>query len=94
MRCLRKIVNKTRRYRVRNIDIRETIGNIPCMKYIEHQRMKWAGHFFRMPHNQPAARAYNAKHSGIQSGEAEAMDRWSARNLSKTQADSSRGNTP
>jgi hypothetical protein len=33
-RSLRKIVNKTRRDRGRNIDIREIIGNIPCMKYI------------------------------------------------------------
>jgi hypothetical protein len=34
MKCWRKIVNKTRRDRVRNIDIRETIGNIPCLKFI------------------------------------------------------------
>ena len=64
MRCLRKAVNVTRRDRVRNENIRSTVGTTPCIQYIEKQRIKWFGHLMRMePHLLPS-RAYNNRHSG------------------------------
>jgi hypothetical protein len=61
MRCLRKVVNKTRRDHVRNEEIRKTVGTIPIVKYIERQRLKWFGHLMRMKPSSPAARAYNMR---------------------------------
>ena len=64
MRCLKKIVNKRRLDRVRNTDIRNTIGITSCTEHIEQQRMKWFGHLVRMQYDQPAAQAYNYQCSG------------------------------
>ena len=59
MICLRKTVNKTRRDRIRNTDIRDTVKTRPCLEYIDQQRIKWFGHLVRMQQDQPAAHAYN-----------------------------------
>ena len=64
MRCLRKVVNKTRRDKVRNVDIRNTIGIPPCIEFIEQQRLKWFGHLVRMKQDSPAAQAYNCRYQG------------------------------
>jgi hypothetical protein len=40
VRCLRKVVNKTRQDKVKDMDIRNTIGIPPCIKYIKQQRLK------------------------------------------------------
>ena len=62
MRCLRKAVNKTRRDKIRNEDIRAMVGATSVL--IEQQRVKWFGHLTRMSPKQPALRAYNTRHSG------------------------------
>ena len=75
MKCLRKAVNVTRRDRVRNENIRSTVGTTPCIQYIEKQRIKWFGHLMRIePHLLPS-RAYNNRHSGRRArGRSECMD--------------------
>lgn len=64
MRCLRRVINKTRRDRIRNQDIRNIIGIPPCLDYIEQQRLHWFGHLVRMQHDQTAAQAYHQQYSG------------------------------
>lgn len=64
MRCLRKAVNKTRRDRVRNEEIRNSINIKPVMHSIEKQRLKWFGHLVRMKHDEMPSRLYNQRHSG------------------------------
>ena len=64
MRCLRKTMNVTRRDRIRNSDIRKTVGTTPCNLHIEQQQMKWFGHLMRMEHSQLPSRAYNNRQSG------------------------------
>ena len=64
MRCLRKAVNKTRRDKIRNEDIRAMVGATSVLQHIEQQRVKWFGHLTRMSPKQPALRAYNTRHSG------------------------------
>ena len=57
--CLRKVVNKTRRDKIRNEVIRDMAGAKPVLQHIRQQQVKWFGHITRMPLNQPALRAYN-----------------------------------
>ena len=64
MKCLHKAANKTRRDKIRNEDIRKTVGVSPIMDYVNKQRVKWFGHLMRLPTEQPALRAYRAGSSG------------------------------
>ncbi|GFS19314.1 reverse transcriptase-like protein [Elysia marginata] len=64
MRCLRKVVNKTRRDKIRNEVIRAQVGATPVLQHVENQQIKWFGHLMRMPTDQPAHRAYNSRYSG------------------------------
>ena len=64
MKYLRKVVNKTRRDKIRNEVIRDMVGTKPVLQHIKQQQIKWFGHITRMPINQPALRAYNTKYSG------------------------------
>ena len=64
MKCLRRAANKTRRDKIRNEVIRETVGATSVLNFIEQQRIKWFGHLNRMPTNQPALRAYTSRYSG------------------------------
>ena len=64
MKCLRKVVNKTKRDKIRNEVIRDMAGAKPVLQHIKQQQVKWFGHITRMPINQPALRAYNTKYSG------------------------------
>ena len=42
MRCLRKVVNKTRRDMIPNTKIREMVGTKSIHHYIQQQRIKWS----------------------------------------------------
>ena len=64
MKCLRKAAGVTRLDRLRNEDIRERIGIIPCTEYIERQQIKWFGHIMRMHHDKLPVQAYNQMRSG------------------------------
>jgi hypothetical protein len=48
MRFLRRIEGKTRRDRIRNKIIRETVGVQPIQEYIERTQLRWYGHVNRM----------------------------------------------
>ncbi|GFS01035.1 telomerase Cajal body protein [Elysia marginata] len=63
IRCLRKVVNKTRRDKIRNEVIRAQVGATPVL-HVENQQIKWFGHLMRMPTDQPAHQAYNSRYSG------------------------------
>ena len=65
MRCLRRAAGKTRLDRVRNEEIRKTVGVLPIIHHIEQQRIKWFGHLIRMPVSQPALRAFTTRFSGF-----------------------------
>ena len=67
MKCLRKAANKTRRDRIRNEDVRKSVGLKPVIDFIDRQRVKWFGHLVRMPPNQPALRAYMRGGNGVRS---------------------------
>ena len=64
MRCLRKVVNKTRRDMIPNIKIREMVGTKSIHRHIQQQKIKWFGHLTRLPIQHPAQRAYNTRVSG------------------------------
>lgn len=49
MRFLRKIENKTRRDRVRNVAIRSSLNIKPISQVIQEQQLRWFGHVQRMP---------------------------------------------
>ena len=48
MRFLRKILGKTRRYRIRNERVREELGVRSVLETIEERQLKWFGHVNRM----------------------------------------------
>ena len=54
----------TRRDKIRNENIRKTVGVNPIMDYVDKQRVKWFGHLMRLPTEQPDLRAYRAGSSG------------------------------
>ncbi|GFR93787.1 RNA-directed DNA polymerase from mobile element jockey [Elysia marginata] len=64
VRCLREVVNKTRRDKIRNEVIRAQVGATPVLQHVENQQIKWFGHLMRMPTDQLAHRAYNSRYSG------------------------------
>jgi hypothetical protein len=64
MRCLRQVVNKTRRDKISNNTIRNMIGTIPCLDYIENQRLKWFGHITRMETDETTYKAFYSRSSG------------------------------
>ena len=75
MRCLRKAVNKTRRDKIRNEDIRAMVGATSVLQHIEQQRVKWFGHLTRMSPKQPALRAYNTL-AGEEDREGDGVTPW------------------
>ena len=54
MRCLRMALNKSRRDKIRNEEIRSMVGVKPVTHHIDQQRVKWFGHLPWMPTDQPA----------------------------------------
>jgi hypothetical protein len=48
MKCLRRIVGKTRRDKWRNNRIRETLDQEPILNYIERRSTQWHNHVVRM----------------------------------------------
>ncbi|GFR58064.1 RNA-directed DNA polymerase (Reverse transcriptase) domain containing protein [Elysia marginata] len=64
MRCLRKVVNRTRRDKIRNEVIRAQVGATPVLQHVENQQIKWFGHLMRRPTDQPAHQTYNSRYSG------------------------------
>ena len=54
MRCLRRILNITRRDRIRNDEIRRRVGVTSALEYITKQQIKWFEHVTRVsPENTP-----------------------------------------
>ena len=59
MKTLRTIVHKTRRYRVRNVDVRGAVGVGPMMNKIEMGQLRWLGHLMRMDEDRIARRRWD-----------------------------------
>ena len=57
-------LNKSRRDKIRNEEIRSMVGVKPVTQHIDQQRVKWFGHLTRMPSDQPALRAHTQRYSG------------------------------
>ena len=57
-------LNKNKRDKIRNEEIRSMLGVKPVTHHIDQQRVKWFGHLTRMPTDQPALRAYTQRYSG------------------------------
>jgi hypothetical protein len=53
MRMLRWVCGHTRRYRVRNDDIRERVGVAPIEEKLIQHRLRWFGHVQRRPPEAP-----------------------------------------
>jgi hypothetical protein len=64
MRCLRRILNITRRDRIRNDEIRRRVGVTSALAYITKQQSKWFEHVTRMsPDNIPLKALKSRSHS-------------------------------
>ena len=63
MRCLRKAVNKTRRDRIRNEDIRKMLNISSAIDFAEKQTIKWFEHLMRMNPEELPSRTYNRRSS-------------------------------
>jgi hypothetical protein len=61
MRFLRKIEEKTRRGRIRNKIIRETVGVQPVEEYVERSQLRWYGHVNRMDDKRIDKRVFEAR---------------------------------
>jgi hypothetical protein len=64
MRFLRKIEGKTRRDRIRNEIIGETVGVQPIQEYVERSQFRWFGHANRMDDKRIVKRVYEAREIG------------------------------
>ncbi|KAI8504892.1 hypothetical protein Bbelb_170010 [Branchiostoma belcheri] len=64
MRCLRRLVNRTRRDKIRNTTIRQMAGVRPVREFIDKQQIKWFGHLVRMQPQSVPHRAYTSRKSG------------------------------
>ncbi|KAI8485722.1 hypothetical protein Bbelb_365560, partial [Branchiostoma belcheri] len=64
MRCLRRLVNRTRRDKIRNTTIRQMAGVRPVREFIDKQQIKWFGHLVRMQPQSVPHRAYASRKSG------------------------------
>ena len=64
MRFLRKIEGKTRRDRIRNKIIRETVGVQPIQEYVERSQLRWYGHVNRMDDKRIVKRVCEARETG------------------------------
>jgi hypothetical protein len=64
MRFLRKIEGKTRRDRIRNEIIRETVGVQPIQEYVERSQLRWYGHINRMDDKRIVKRVCEAREIG------------------------------
>ena len=51
MRFLRRILNVSRRDKIRNEEIRTKVGVIAALDFIRKQQVKWFGHASRLPTN-------------------------------------------
>ena len=67
MRSLRTIINKTRRDRVRNDNVRRTVGVAPMINKIEKGQLRWLGHLMRMNENRIAKKRWNWAPNGRRS---------------------------
>ncbi|KAI5725714.1 hypothetical protein M8J77_019224 [Diaphorina citri] len=64
MKFLRSILGKTRRDRIRNDEIRRTIGVEKLQERIEHQRLRSFGHMKRMENNRLPKKFYEYQPEG------------------------------
>jgi hypothetical protein len=64
MKYLRRTVNKTRRDRIRNQTIRNSLQLEPLSSYIQRHQLRWYGHMVRMSENRPPRKAWECKPAG------------------------------
>jgi hypothetical protein len=64
MRFLRKIEGKTRRDRIRNKIIRETVGVQSVQEYVQRSQLRWYGHGKKMDDKRIVKRVYEAREIG------------------------------
>ena len=64
MRFLRKLEGKTRRDRIRNTIIRETVGVQPIQEYVGRSQLRWYGHVNRTDNKRIVKRMYEAREIG------------------------------
>lgn len=61
MRYLRKVVGKTRRDRVRNVNIRRELEQEPILSTLNQRQLKWFGHLVRMEEERLPKRIFEAR---------------------------------
>lgn len=64
MRYLRRVVGKTRRDRVRNQTIRESLNVEPLLDWVQRAQLKWFGHVMRMDDARYPKRSMEAQVEG------------------------------
>ena len=64
MKFLRRTINKTRKDRIRNTQVREETGRRSVTEYIEEKQLKWYGHVKRMGMERIVRKSIEAKEWG------------------------------
>ena len=64
MKYLRKCIGKTRRDRIRNCQIRNTLNQEPAIKRIETNVLRWFGHINRMDESRKPKQVWEARGEG------------------------------
>lgn len=64
MKYLRKVVGKTKRDRVRNINIRNELQQAPVVEQIERKQLNWFGHLVRMGDERKVKEVFESRVEG------------------------------
>ncbi|KAK9163566.1 hypothetical protein Syun_004468 [Stephania yunnanensis] len=78
MRMFRWMCGKTRKYRIRNIEIQRQLGVAPIDTKIREWRLRWFGHLQRRPTNAPTRKLDSIETVEIRRGRGRPKLTWDA----------------
>lgn len=74
--CQRNLASVSKQNKLPSDDIRNGIGILSCIKYIQRQQIQWFGHFMRKERNQLPTNVYDKKTDQVTQMGRKARNRW------------------